>query len=53
VAFEEVDVTDDDAMREELEKMTGQVTVPQIFADGKSIGGYEELVRFYQAGNTL
>ena len=53
VTFEEIDVTDDDAMREKLEKLSGQSTVPQIFADGKPIGGYEDLVRFYQAGNTL
>ncbi len=53
VAFEEIDVTDDEAMREKLEKMSGQSTVPQIFADGRSIGGYEDLVRFYQAGNAL
>ena len=53
VSFEEIDVTNDDTMREKLEKLSGQSTVPQIFADGKSIGGYEELVRFYQAGNTL
>jgi glutaredoxin 3 len=53
VAYEEIDVTRDDAMREELVKRTGQMTVPQIFADGKSIGGYEELVSYYRTGNTL
>ncbi len=53
LAFEEIDVTDNDAMREKLFQMSGQVTVPQIFADGKSIGGYEDLVRFYKSGHTL
>ncbi len=53
VSYEEIDVTDDEAMREKMAKMSGQQTVPQIFADGKSIGGYEELIRFYQSGNTL
>ena len=53
VAYEEVDVTRDEAMREKLVKMSGQMTVPQIFADGKSIGGYEDLVRYYQTGKTL
>ena len=53
VTFREVDVSIDDAMREKLVKMSGQETVPQIFADGKSIGGYDDLVRFYRSGKTL
>ena len=54
VAFEEIDVTDDDAMREKLVRLTGgRETVPQIFADGRSIGGYEELVEFYRKGGSL
>ena len=53
LAFEEIDVTDDEAMREKLVKMSGQETVPQIFAGGKSIGGYEDLVRHYQSGKLL
>lgn len=53
VAFEEIDVTGDDAMREKLLRMSGQMTVPQIFADGKSIGGYEELVEYYRSGKAL
>ena len=54
VEFEEIDVTDDDPMREKLVKMSGgRETVPQIFADGKSIGGYDELVALYESGKTL
>ena len=53
VDFEEIDVADDDAMRERLVKMSGQETVPQIFAEGVSIGGYDELVEYYRAGKTL
>ncbi len=50
VVYEEIDVTDDDAMREKLVQMSGgRETVPQIFIDGKSIGGYEDLVRFLGA----
>ncbi len=53
IEFTEIDVTDD-AMRRKLVKMTGgRETVPQIFADGKLIGGYDDLVRFYQSGKTL
>ena len=54
VAFEEIDVSDDDALRAKLVKMSGgRETVPQIFADGKSIGGYDELARLYASGGSL
>ena len=53
VVFREVDVSRDDAMRDKLVTMSGQETVPQIFADGKPIGGYEDLVRYYRSGKTL
>lgn len=54
VAFLEVDVTEDDKMREELVRMTGgRVTVPQVFADGVSLGGYDDLVQFFSSGGTL
>ena len=53
VVFREVDVSEDDTMREKLVKMSGQETVPQIFADGKAIGGYEDLVRYYRSGKSL
>ena len=53
VIFEEIDVTGDEALREKLVQMSGQMTVPQIFSDGKSIGGYEELVEYYRSGKTL
>ena len=45
--FSEIDVTDEDAMREKLVKSTGRETVPQIFVNEKSIGGYEDLVKYY------
>ncbi len=48
VDFQEIDVSDDDTMRDKLVQMTGgRETVPQIFVDGESIGGYEELVALY------
>jgi glutaredoxin 3 len=43
VAFEEIDVTGDDAQRAWLVKTTGMRTVPQIFIRDKSIGGYHAL----------
>ena len=45
--YTEIDVTDDDAMREKLVKMTGgRETVPQVFFGPRHIGGYDDLVRY-------
>jgi len=43
IAYDEIDVGDDDALRTDLVQRTGRQTVPQIFIDGRSIGGFEEL----------
>lgn len=43
IAFEEIDVSEDDALRAALVERTGRRTVPQIFIDDRSIGGYDEL----------
>ena len=42
VQFEEIDVTDDPARRSEMEQLSERRTVPQIFIDGKPIGGYDD-----------
>ena len=42
VAFEEVDVSDDDK-RDELVERTNWRTVPQIFIGEEFVGGYDEL----------
>jgi len=44
VAFEEIDVSGDAALREKMIEMSGgRRTVPEIFINGKIIGGYDEL----------
>ncbi len=43
IAFKEVDVSHDHEARVRLVRETGQRTVPQIFIDGRSIGGFDEL----------
>ncbi len=43
VAFEEIDVEHDDAKRAWLVEATGQRTVPQIFVDGRSLGGFADI----------
>lgn len=51
VAFAEIDVTGDDAARESLvERSGGRRTVPQVFIDGQSIGGYDELAALDRGG---
>ncbi len=50
VAFDEVDVTSDDAMRAKLVEMTGRRTVPQIFVGEEAIGGYSDMVALEQQG---
>ena len=53
VPFEEIDVTDDDALREKLVAMTGRETVPQIFVGDTLVGGYDDLVAFYRSGKKI
>ncbi len=43
VAYEEIDVEDDEAKRAWLVEATGQRTVPQIFVDGRSLGGFSDI----------
>lgn len=51
VEFEKIDVTGDTDMRAELvERTGGRRTVPQIFIDGESIGGFTELRALITSG---
>ena len=50
LAYEEFDVAIDDELRESVMQRSGRRTVPQIFIDGKSIGGYEELADLDASG---
>lgn len=52
VEYEEHDITtDEDVMRPKLGEMTGgKTTVPQIFIDGVSIGGYTDLQELDKSG---
>ena len=46
VSFTEIDVTDDDALRAKMVELAGgRRTVPEIFINGKIIGGFDELTR--------
>ena len=50
IAYAEFDVSEDDELRAEIMERTGRRTVPQIFIDGRSIGGFEELAALDAAG---
>ena len=51
VAFEEIDVSGDSALREKMIELSGgRRTVPEIFINGKIVGGYEELKALDDAG---
>jgi glutaredoxin 3 len=50
VQFEEIDVTDDPERRAEMERLSGRRTVPQIFIQGKPIGGYDDARRLEATG---
>ena len=43
VRYEEIDTSGKPELRAWLEDASGQSTVPQIFIDGQSIGGYTDL----------
>ncbi len=51
VEFQEIDVTNDPDMRVKLVEMTGgRRTVPQIFINGQSVGGYTDIVALDKSG---
>jgi glutaredoxin 3 len=51
VAFDEIDVTYDALAREEMVELAGgRRTVPEIFINGRIIGGYDELKAMDDAG---
>ena len=50
IAYVEVNVTHDEDKRKWLQEKTGQRTVPQIFFDDESIGGYNDLADLDQKG---
>jgi glutaredoxin 3 len=43
IPFQEIDVTKDQELRQEVVRRSGRRTVPQIFIGDESIGGFTEL----------
>ncbi len=52
VEFEEVNIKEAGMSREDLYTVTGGRSVPQIVIDGKSIGGYDDMMAL-EAGGEL
>ena len=50
VAYQEIDITHDQEKRRDIASRSGQKTVPQIFINGKSIGGYSDLKALDEKG---
>lgn len=50
IPYTEIDVTNDTALRQKMEADSGRRTVPQIFIDGKHIGGCDDLFDFDKNG---
>lgn len=50
VAYREVDVSFNPQMRRSLLERTGQRTVPQIFINEKSVGGYDDIAALDEEG---
>tara|TARA_Y100000996_G_scaffold387037_1_gene345520 strand:+ start:308 stop:559 length:252 start_codon:yes stop_codon:yes gene_type:complete len=48
IKFEEINIETENISREELLKLSGGYTVPQIFINNKCIGGYDQLMNLYQ-----
>jgi glutaredoxin 3 len=54
LAFTEIDVMMDPVRRQEMiERAGGRRTVPQIFINGKAVGGYEDLYALDEAGRLM
>ena len=51
VAFDEIDVSTDDVLREKMVEASGRRTVPQIFINDAPIGGFDELRALDEQGD--
>ncbi len=50
IAYTEISVDNDPVLRRQMETRSGRHTVPQIFINGKSQGGCDDLYRLDQTG---
>ena len=48
ISYRDLDINNDNLRKELKIKAPGIRTIPQIFKDGKRIGGYEDLVEYFK-----
>ena len=48
--YDQVDVTSDETVQQDMIRRSGRRTVPQLFIDGESIGGYDDLANLNATG---
>ena len=54
VDFNAIDLTDDDAdeLEQQMRERSGRTSVPQIFIDGRHIGGYDDIAALEERAET-
>lgn len=50
VAFQEIDAPHGSAERQDATQRSGRTTMPQVFIDGRHVGGCDDLVALDRAG---
>ncbi|MBV9575687.1 MAG: glutaredoxin 3 [Gammaproteobacteria bacterium] len=50
IAFEEIRIDLDETKRDEMIRLSNRRTVPQIFINDQSIGGYDDLAALAKSG---
>ena len=50
IDFTELDVSEEPKLRVEMERLSGRRTVPQIFINGKPVGGYDDVLSLETSG---
>ena len=50
MSYENIDIEKENISRDDLAKITGGYTVPQIIINNNSVGGFNELLQLNQSG---
>lgn len=49
--FDEIEISGDDDVRKEMERLTGSRSIPQIFINDQLVGGFDELCALDKSGD--
>jgi glutaredoxin 3 len=50
VQYQEISVDEDQGIREEMEKLSGRTSIPQIFIGDVHVGGFDDLAELNREG---